>query len=691
LLDRLHEMAEAEFGAGSRAMHFLSAALGNGDYNRDFAFELLAAATGRSGESWAVRRLALLSLENQLIRLSPDDPNEFDPILVALGLKPEPGFEIPLRASVLKEGYSTLSLRGFVKELTRRLRRLNRVHQPILRGECDPVAWGYFLRVARDAAKLTLARYAFSVEETYREITRTLVLTEGAEDTFTRFGEQPAGGWAKEPFDAPEFETELLCKLCGGRNIYWVSESCSSELNSMVEYPLTSAVVVIKPPGSDLEIEIKRAGTRGPRLLNVITQRNGKDAPTSHRLYGGSLGWLAQRETAAAGIFSRIFRLVHGTDAACSRGVVNSSVVALPTPEGPVHILDYLTDEPRFGEGFDQTRDAMRACVESFPSDTGVARASYRGEHGLTLQFIGQALPQQAVIVGSSSFRLDRIALYLSDAGPEEYFRVGLGRDYTLRDVRWLADSVLEEILGEVAVPPEGYVDYAQYVRDAFRVPENRRRADENYLSVMGQIGDCWGTLLAVRGFSDGESFVLRNVGLKSIWKNGNWQIRVIFMDHDDLTVAGSRYRHLWPKREVAGMERDQIHILGGPMGDETIPGEVGALNSIYRVSSVVGDAGLKALKDAIGAAYRLTQSHLAANEELRSLFYPRFLEGYMDFDDLVPGLLETDPSQTGSWKAEATALLSKKHYDAELIGEYTETICNFREHFERLRFLYSR
>ena len=74
------------------------------------------------------------------------------------------------------------------------------------------------------------------------------------------------------------------------------------------------------------------------------------------------------------------------------------------------------------------------------------------------------------------------------------------------------------------------------------------------------------------------------------MWKSGAWQTRIIFMDHDDLTVAGSRYQYLWPWREVSGMQRDQVHILGGPMGDETIPGEVGALKNIYRVSPDVAD-----------------------------------------------------------------------------------------------------
>jgi len=357
-----------------------------------------------------------------------------------------------------------------------------------------------------------------------------------------------------------------------------------------------------------------------------------------------------------------------------------------------VHILDYLTDEEKFGAGFDETRASMDACVQTFPWDTGLARASYGGEAGLTLQFIGQALPQQAMITGSSSFRLDRIALYLSEAGPEEYFRAGLGREeYTLRDVRWLADSVLEEILGEVVIPTEGYLEYAQYVADAFRVPANRKRADENYLSVMGQIGKCWGTLLAVRGFSDGESFVLRNAGLKSVWRNGNWQVRIIFMDHDDLTVAGSRYRYLWPWREVSGMDRDMVHILGGPMGDDTLPGEVGVLNAIYRVTRETADLGARVLEESLSDAYGRTQSQLDSNRELQELFYPEFVARHRDFDELVPWFFRADPQESESWKEEAAAFLRNRQCGDELAAEYVKTVCHFRTFFERLRFLYSK
>ena len=656
------------------------------------ALALVPVARGQHGESWAERRLAVLLLEHQLLQLPLDDLPAFDLVLTALGSKPRTGDAVPMAAEVLEQGFSTTTLHGFVPELVRRLGRLNRAHLPIRRADGGRAAWEYFLRAARDVSKMTLARYVFSAEEVVREIERTLLVTAGAEHALARIGRAPAAAAAPESLDARRYEADILRRLCDGRRIYWVSQRCGSELNAMVEYPLGSASVVIKPPGSDLEIQIKRAGTRGPRLLQVITERNnGTAVPLSHRLFGGSFGWLASREAAAATAFSTIFALVHGREDPCSHTVARSSIVEVPGADGPVHLLDYLTERRAFGSGFDGMRRALGVCADNFSRHSGLARASYEGERGRTLQFIGQSSPEQAVIRGTSSFRLDRLALYLSDEGPEEYFVDGLGRQPARFELRWLADTLLEEILGELVVPPDGYRDYPQYVRDALRVPDNRERADRHYLSAMRQLGDCWGTLLGMRGFSDGESFVQRNVGLKSVWRDGDWRVRVIVHDHDDLTVAGVGPRYISPWREVSGMQRDEIHIMGGPTGTSTVRGGTGALQEIYRVDPDVAHTGVAALKEAAAAAYDRGQAELAVNRELQDLFRRGFVDGRRDYYELVSRFLRADRADLDPWTQDATAYLRARGYGDEHIATYTKSIYHFRMFFDRMRFLYGR
>ena len=482
----IQELLDAEFGCDSCARLLIERATNVAGYDPEVARALLSAARGDSGEGWPERRLAVLLLENLLLRLPAGET----------GLLGEIGADEP---GVLC-----------------RMARLRRAHGAIAAAPDDPIAWRYFFRVSRDINKLHLARFVFTPDEVAFEIRRQLGISRGVEAL-------RAKPLALRPVDAPAYESAILDRLCATNEIYWVSERCGSELNALVEFPLTSAVVVVKPPGSEFEIEFKRAGVRRDRRLDVISRSGAKEAPVSHRLFGGSIGWLGEREATAADLFDRIYRLVHDAEGPCSRTVQIRTIVT--APDGGAHILDYLTDSPA------ETREAMQLCVREFPRDTGVRPASYEGERGLTLQFIGQTQPQQAILFGSSSFRLDRIALYLSADGPEHYF----SGSYTIADARWLADSVLEEILGEVDVPVEPYSGYAQYIRRGVRHPgqpnARRRRVPLRHGSVRRMLGHAAGPTRLLR------RRVVRAAqrGVKSRWREGAWQPRVIFMDHDDL------------------------------------------------------------------------------------------------------------------------------------------------------------
>src|SRR5439155_9480596 len=136
------------------------------------------------------------------------------------------------------------------------------------------------------------------------------------------------------------------------------------------------------------------------------------------------------------------------------------------------------------------------------------------------------------------SFRVDKLAAYLSPDGAERYF-ARLSNSEVSRDrARAIADTLLEEVLG-VYQPPVAYRNYAEYLAAAFAIPDNRVRANSVYKSLLQQMGKLWGTLLGIKGYSKGESFVARNVGLRSVWHDGQWEVRTIFMDHDSLVIPG--------------------------------------------------------------------------------------------------------------------------------------------------------
>src|SRR5206468_3114606 len=84
--------------------------------------------------------------------------------------------------------------------------------------------------------------------------------------------------------------------------------------------------------------------------------------------------------------------------------------------------------------------------------------------------------------------------------------------------------------------------------------------------------------LLAVRGFSRGESFVERNVGLRSTWRDGRWSVGITFMDHDDLCFATDRFA---PLDTLPNMLLDERHVLR----------QVATLERIYRLGEAAAGA----------------------------------------------------------------------------------------------------
>ncbi len=77
------------------------------------------------------------------------------------------------------------------------------------------------------------------------------------------------------------------------------------------------------------------------------------------------------------------------------------------------------------------------------------------------------------------------------------------------------------------------YHDHDQYARSGIGGSQKSSQSQCTvYLGLLKQIGTMWGTLLGLRGYTFGESFVARNVGLRTIWSKGEWSVRLIFQDH---------------------------------------------------------------------------------------------------------------------------------------------------------------
>jgi hypothetical protein len=683
--NRLCRFLANEFDSHSGVYDLFTQFLSHSSFSKSFFLALLSVARDGVGTPWSTRRAAVLMLEHQILKISQDDFSEFNFVLNQLHLKRSPSVNGDVTQSVRKEGYTTTRLRQFIPEFRRRLERLNRIHARIRGWKTSQAALAEFIDVSRQECRLTLARYVFTPDEVVDEILRQVLVSNGCEDLNSQ---QPLFVQAETERGLrilPDFEAAILKKLCFSRRIYWVSSETRSEINSLVEYPLTTVVLVIKLPGSDIEFEIKRVGKRPPFSLGVVHARNGYEVAPSHRLDGGNMLWLLRHEANAASRLGIIYRRVHGEPAPLPTYVSRNTICSIPTRSGEQQTVNYFTDPAVFGDAFDEMRAAMAASVAAFTAEGYMKLPDLPGALGLTAQFLSTVCPGQAILNGTSSFRVDRIAAYLSPDGSARYFAPLSNSAVSSARGRSFADALLEEVLG-VYRPPVTYRNYGDYLAAAFAISHNRGRADSVYKSILQQIGKLWGTLMGAKGYSKGESFVARNVGLRSVWHDGQWQVRTIFMDHDSLVIPGFQEKDFCACHALEGMKLDETYIWGRPGG---ILGTVGHLRSLYRIDDEVDRDARRLAEIATREAYQKTQRELGRNPKLRGLFEPVFIERLPKWNQLVTSFIGTNPARAAKWKQRTRKVLGASGYDDNEVNDYLEALAANRSFLERQSLLF--
>src|SRR5207244_810228 len=158
---------------------------------------------------------------------------------------------------------------------------------------------------------------------------------------------------------------------------------------------------------------------------------------------GGCMQELLRYEASNAIRLGTIFRLVHRNEAPMPNYISRSTIYSVPVRNAEVRTMDYLTEPQFFGDGFREMRIAMKESVDAFMAEDGQGPPDGPGRLALTAQFIGQIAPAQAILCGTSSFRLDKLATYLSDTGPKKYFKEGLRVAHANGDAQRLADELL--------------------------------------------------------------------------------------------------------------------------------------------------------------------------------------------------------------------------------------------------------
>jgi hypothetical protein len=690
------------------------------------AAELIDCAAGRGGAavaSWEERRLAALMLHRQVLLIPRHDLAAHDALFLRLGLKPAPGR--PLAPWLLTEGFTTTEPRGFVRELRAWLARGRRWFRHLRGAATSKAALRAFVAAARNESRLPLARYLFAPDAVVERIAGQLRLSRGVESPLWMAGPLAAAEGQRALSRLPRYEAAIARALCEPSLVYWVAGGTDSRLNALVAQPPTTVALAVRPPGSCLELEIKRSGCRGPRLWDVLVRRDGEDLPFTHRFAGGSMLPSLQRDADQSSRLAVIYRRVHAAEAPLGATLALTAVYGVPAGTGEEHVLDFFSAPAAFGAGYPAMRAAMRELVASCRAVApSWHTAELDTELGLTLRFLHHYPPGQSILCGTSSLRLDRVARYLCPGAmgtaaaavdrehgdePEAAAGAGdprgstgsagparsIGARRRARHRRELTDDMLDEVLGLYTPPRVAWRGQRAYVAAAFALPANRARADRVYGTLMRELGRLWGTLLAVRGYSQGESFVSRNVGLQSCWEDGRWQVRIVFMDHDGLTLPDARQDAFRPSRALPAMELDEIYAWRRV--EPKVPyqpiGVAEFLRRIYRIDRAAARRAGTALRRNLVRAYRRTQAAVRHDPLLAALFHPEFLRRLGDWDDVARLLLATPRGgeHDEAFAAAVRRRLAGRGYDEELIEEHLAVARERAEQVRRFAFLYRR
>jgi hypothetical protein len=603
----------------TRASAIIGELLRRHDFDRPFALRLFASS--RNGNaSHELRCLASLALEHQFRLASPG------------------------QAASLLRG---IGIAENETDVRRRIARNEPVHSRLRRGGSHLRS---FLRHSRRECRLYFARYAFTPEEVVAAIRERTRATPAHHDFPPLIHPHNVDEARLALESLPPYEREIVRLLIAANVVYWVDDATPSSLNALVEYPEGTIVLVIKPPGSDIEIEIKRAGLRGPRALDVrYRDADGEVVPIHHHLWGGSRGDYLRFETANSALLARIHRLALGGEAPIPRIVTLARVESVPDAAGnATTLLSHFSNPAR--------RADLLAALQKLERDDLVTPLDFPAG-----RFLEATMPTQAIVVGTTSFRLERLRAYLNDGIPFDGD----------------TDELLDEIIDDYVAPPGHPGDHA-----AAAFAHNRAAADRTYLSIVTQIGRFWGAVLGMRGGSGGESFVIRNAGLRKVWMDGRWQVRFISMDHDSMALAGRIHRFYNPAKNVNAFILDQAHILGGPTGKRFHPGELGALKAIYRVSPPLAREGLALFRAALRETYARTLHALSTDPRIRELFHEEYINTLREWDRTVIDYFRNgrDAASKARWRRRTKARLRRRGIPPPIIEQYLKTILTYTD-----------
>jgi hypothetical protein len=178
---------------------------------------------------------------------------------------------------------------------------------------------------------------------------------------------------------------------------------------------------------------------------------------------------------------------------------------------------------------------------------------------------------------------------------------------------------------------------------------------------------------------------------LRSVWSQGLWDVRIIFLDHDALVIPNPKNGRFFAHGDVPNMTLDERYIWNRSDAKRFSASEVGCLQTIYRAGGNL-DAEAQALAHVeLKNAYKKTQRELMTNPDLQRQFSRGVVERLRDWDTLVGGFLQMNGNTAGNkkWKREMKKMMAAKKYPEDAFDAYVAVMEKNKAFLTRYSFLF--
>jgi hypothetical protein len=664
-LDMFMPYLKKEFKKSPLSVDIIARMLKIKKFDQQFVNDLIDIMLDDSTD-WDVRKIASMALEYQvyLVQGSVSDiSKELIDILIRFNIierNEKEELSLVDTQNLQREGYSAGQVKRFINELIYFISINVKYFDGLFNNDSGVEGLKDFVSLAMQDDAHILLRYAVKGSEIVSVLSRKSQQTAKYDQATVDRYLQAYNPLLFQVIDKlPLLERQIFDALTASSEVHLVSSETPAQLSYLVWHPFEysgfnpersqeTRVILIRAPGTSKEFEIKGTGLYGihPITIGYRDSYTGQIASSNTHLWcgGGDIDF-ALFEFEKGLQLTQFWQRIHGKLPFLAIPVAVWKFNTIRVRGKDILAEDYFSNPKYWTEDeYKKLKINARAVAKKYLSAYNKSWTYKR----IIKELVNNHRLTQLMYVGTSGYRFRIYKKYLSDKGPEIYFRETRQSFYSPEDSRRMVDTLLRKLMGFFDRPNKSFISPSKYKSEVLKLPKNRSQATCIYLDLMEQLGNHWGTILGLGGNTGGYGLHERNVAIEPVKESGKWRVRLIFHDLDTYDNPGKTSKAFNPVDFLNGLRKDMrmLFSLHGLNLDE-----------IYEVDNATKTKGWDIFKKAMQTAFMKTFSKLTASHQLDDLVSNEYIDSFRVWLELVHDYLKFKPKAghfVAEWKHRA-------------------------------------